>query len=277
MSDAAPPEFDRGLVRKKSLGQHFLHDGAILSKIVTALGPLDGEHVLEIGPGTGRLTARLCERVGPERLVCLEFDRDMIAHLGAKLPEVAVLHGDAATFDYEALRPGTPMSLAANLPYNASTAILFHILQSHRARFRRLVVMLQREVAERLLATPGKDGKAYGPPSVFITALCDARPVCRVPPRAFRPPPRVDSMVIALDPLATPRFGLTDAELPRFQRFVRACFEKRRKTLHNNLRAVTSDSAAFIAAAGLAADVRAEVVPAGVLVSLWRAVVANAA
>ncbi len=256
---------------KKSLGQHFLHDLSVLRGIVRALDPRDDERIVEIGPGTGKLSRALLDAVGPERLVCIERDRDMIDHLARKLPELDVRAGDATGFAFEELLDG-PAAVCGNLPYNVGTEIYFHLLERHRARFRRFVLMFQKEVAVRLVAAPGS--KQYGPPSVTTTLLADARLVMTVKPGAFRPPPKVDSAVIAVDPLAAPRFDVAADEVEAFTKFVRSLFLQRRKTVANNLkRVVGADrAAAALAEAGIESRLRPEVLSCEQLVKLWRAV-----
>ena len=254
---------------KKAFGQHFLHDRGVLAAIVRALDAQPGESVVEIGPGTGRLTAALVTAVGPERLVAIEQDRDMIAHLAETMPELRVLQGDAARFDLDALLPA---AVVGNLPYNASTAIFFHLLDS-RLRIRRMVLMFQREVAERLVAVHGC--KAYGPPSVLTKVLTDARLVLRVGPHAFHPPPKVWSAVLRVDPLPAPRFGLGEEDVAPFNEFVHGLFRQRRKTVSNNLRVLVgnTDATAALAAARLDPSLRAEAIAPETLVDLWRHVV----
>ena len=255
---------------KKAFGQHFLHDRGVLAAIVRTLAPKEGEAVVEIGPGTGRLTSALLEVVAAERLVAIEQDRDMIAHLGEKLPALRVLQGDAARFDFD---PVLPALVVGNLPYNASAAIYFHLLLGYRRHVRRMVLMFQREVAERFVAGPGS--KAYGPPSVLTAVLAEACLVLRVGPEAFRPPPKVWSAVLRIDPLAEPRFGLGEGDVAPFLDFVHGLFRQRRKTVANNLRVLLGDAdvAGPLGAAGVDGRLRAEAIAPETLVSLWRHVV----
>ena len=258
---------------KKAYGQHFLHDGSVLRAIVDALDAQPDERIVEIGPGTGRLTRKLVEAVGADRLVCVERDRDMITHLATYVPEVEVVRGDATQISWEALTGPAPALAVGNLPYNAATPIYFSLLES-RHLFRRLVLMFQKEVADRLLAQPGT--KRYGPPSVLTTLLSDARRVRNVPPSSFRPRPRVDSAVISVDPLEHARFGVQPAEIAPLQQFVRALFQQRRKTIANNLRAEVGPRAvADLEATGIAPSARPETVPPEALVQLWRRVVSH--
>jgi 16S rRNA (adenine1518-N6/adenine1519-N6)-dimethyltransferase len=258
---------------KKALGQHFLHDVHVLNAIVSATEVTDSEQIYEIGPGTGRLTAKLLATVGADRLTCVEKDRDMIAHLSGKFPELKVLEGDARAFDWPSVTVGavSPGVVVGNLPYNVSTVIYFDLLTRHRHLFRRFVMMFQREVAKRLLADAGS--KTYGPPSVLTRTLADIRQVVKVSPRAFRPPPKVGSMVVQVDPLDTPRFGLAESEVAPFSTFVRSVFGQRRKTIRNNLKGVTSTPDDVLHRAGVDPSHRPEVLPPETLVRLWRNVI----
>lgn len=258
---------------KKSFGQHFLHDGRVLHGIGAALEVRPDEVVCEIGPGTGRLTKRLLERVGPERLICLERDRDMIEHLGHKFPDLRVIEGDATRFDWSTVVTG-PAVVCGNLPYNVSAPIYFHLLEQHRSRFRRMVLMFQKEVAQRFVAQPGS--KRFGPPSAITHVLADARLIMTVKPGAFRPPPKVDSAVIRVDPLAQPRFDLRPDQIPAFSEFVHSLFRARRKTVLNNLKPLTSNPLAALEAAGIEPRLRAEMLSVESLVDLMRRVLGSA-
>ncbi len=256
-------------MNKKSLGQHFLHDIRVLRAIAGALELRDGEHVYEIGPGTGKLSKVLVEGAGHDRVACLELDRRMVEHLAQKDPALRVIEGDAKTFDWGAEVTGDAV-VCGNLPYNVSAPIYFHLLLQHRARFRRMVLMFQKEVALRLVAAPGS--KRYGPPSVITALLARTRKLMTVKPRSFRPPPRVDSAVIVVDPLPAPRFGVNVDEVSAVNDFVHALFKQRRKIIANNLKAVVDDPLPALEAVGLDPRVRAEAVPVQSLVELWRAV-----
>ncbi|MFT7621962.1 MAG: 16S rRNA (adenine1518-N6/adenine1519-N6)-dimethyltransferase [Myxococcota bacterium] len=256
---------------KKSLGQHFLHDDGVLQAITRALEWRDDEQIIEIGPGTGQLSRVLAELAGHDLLTCVEKDRAMIAHLARKQKSLKVVEGDAMRFDFTTLLGDEPAVVAGNLPYNVGTEIYFHLLENHRGRFRRLVLMFQKEVADRLVASEGS--KKYGPPSVMTRVLADARSIMTVKPESFRPPPRVDSSVIVVDPLPEPRFGLSDTDLVPFGRFVRGIFGQRRKTIHNNMKRVVGPQGPdALAAAGIDPQARPETLAPEALVKLWRAV-----
>jgi len=259
---------------KKSFGQHFLHDRKILHRIVDAMAAQPDERLIEIGPGTGQLTRVVAERLGVERLVCIEQDRDMVAHLATKLPELQVIQADAMRYDWDTLVPSEQRGKAVifgNLPYNVSTQIYFHLLFGHRTTFRTMVFMFQKEVASRILS--GHGSKAYGPPSVMTHLLTDSRLVTNVPPSAFRPPPKVNSAVIQIQPLETPRYGLNEADISQINTFIHALFRQRRKTIRNNLKPVAGERTEdVLATCGVEQRARAETLPPQTLVQLWRTV-----
>lgn len=220
--DAPPP--------RKSLGQHFLIDPNIVRKIVAAAELRPEETVLEIGPGRGILTRALC--AAARKVVAVEVDPKLAAYGRAELrdcPNLDLREGDALEWPFETLPPGTVV--VANLPYYLSTPLLFRLLAA-RGRFDRLVLMLQTEVARRLVAQPG--GKDYGVLSVMAQAFSRPRLVFQVSPACFRPRPEVGSAVVTLPVALTPR--LEAADEARFARTVRAAFAHRRKTLANALR-----------------------------------------
>ena len=237
---------------KKRFGQHFLHDPGILRRIVDAIAPQPGQHLVEIGPGEGALTLPLLRAAG--RLTAIELDRDLIEPLRDKARgsgELTIVNADVLTVDFTALALGAPIRLVGNLPYNISTPILFHCLD-HAAAIADMHFMLQKEVVERMAAVPGS--KTYGRLSVMLQLRCAVEPLLRVPPGAFRPPPKVDSAVVRLTPL--PASALPDIEFGMIGNIVRAAFGQRRKTLSNALSKWMSP--ATIAAAGIDPRARAE-------------------
>ena len=242
---------------KKHLGQHFLHERGIVDKIVLAVDPQPGDRLVEIGPGQGAITFPLLKKHGS--LTAIEFDRDLIAPLAAAAREfgaLTIVPGDVLDVDFTALAGDTPgasgkIRLVGNLPYNLSSPILFHALD-HAAAIQDMHFMLQKEVVDRMAAGPGS--KVYGRLSVMLQAYCAVTPLFKVPPGAFRPPPKVDSAVVRLVPRAPDRIGVADRR--HFAHVVRAAFGQRRKTLRNALNGV-ADSAA-IEAAGLDPGARAE-------------------
>ena len=216
---------------RKRLGQHFLIDPNITRKMlkVAALRPEDV--VFEIGPGRGALTQVLCERVS--RVIAVELDRHLFDYLGqtcAQHDALELHHGDALAFPYDTLPGGTVVM--ANLPYYMATPLLFRLLQE-RDRIDRMVLMLQREVAERMIAEPGS--RDYGLLSVVIQYHTKPRKAFLVPASCFRPVPQVDSAVVCLAgrPDRPPPDARFDAV---FMKVVRGAFAHRRKTLINSYR-----------------------------------------
>ncbi|SDZ04512.1 16S rRNA (adenine1518-N6/adenine1519-N6)-dimethyltransferase [Lysobacter sp. yr284] len=238
---------------KKHLGQHFLHDANIIAMIVHAVDPQPHDRLVEIGPGQGAITFPLLDRHG--ELTVIEFDRDLIFPLTETARAhgtLEVIHRDVLTVDFSALaHNGGPIRLVGNLPYNLSSPILFHALE-HAAAIRDMHFMLQKEVVDRMAAGPGS--KVYGRLSVMLQAYCQVIALFDVPPGAFRPPPKVDSAVVRMIPLAPDRIGIDDRAL--FARLVRDAFGQRRKTLRNALSLVCDG--ASIEAAGVRPDARAE-------------------
>ena len=217
--------------RRRALGQHFLRDSGIARSIVDLVAPTTRDLVVEIGPGEGALTAELARCAG--HVTALEVDRELAARLRVRgLPNVDVLDADARVWDYGALaRPaGGRVLVVGNLPYSVGKPIL-EALVTARTAIDEMALMLQREVAERLAAPPGS--KVYGSLSVLTQLYCDVRVALRVPPAAFRPPPKVDSAVVHLRVLTAARVALDDER--RFHTVVRAAFGQRRKMLANAL------------------------------------------
>ena len=229
-SRSASPSVASLPLPRKALGQHFLVDHNIVRKIVRLAELQPGETVLEIGPGRGILTESLLEASG--FVVAIEVDAALCAHLRATLgdrPNFTLIEGDALTYDYAQV-PG-PFLVVANLPYYISTPLLFRLLREQQ-RVDRLVLMLQEEVAARLVAVPG--GKDYGALSIAAQFYCEVRQAFKVPATCFRPKPQVGSAVVALTPLPRPRVAVHDEVL--FFKVVRAGFAHRRKALVNSLR-----------------------------------------
>ena len=229
MSAATPAAVPR---RRKRFGQHFLHDPAILARIVQTLAARPGDTLVEIGPGRGALTERLLALEGCT-LDAIEIDRDLAAQLRGRFtgsPGRALHAGDALDFDFSALarERGGRLRIVGNLPYNISTPLLFHLLR-HAAAIADLTVMLQREVAARLAAAPGDPD--YGRLSVMLAPQLAVRRLFDVGPGAFQPPPRVWSAVVRLIVRAQPLFPVT----PQYAAVVAAAFAQRRKTLRNAL------------------------------------------
>ena len=239
--------------RRPRLGQHFLTDASVIQEIISTAAPGAGEHFVEIGPGRGALTGPLLSAGAIVHAV--EIDPVLAQGLRESFPggRLTVHRADALEFDYSALKgigvPDARLRLIGNLPYYLSTPLLFRLLES-AARFRDLIVMLQREVAERLCAPPGS--RRYGRLSVTAAARCRAEPCFSVAPGAFEPRPRVHSMVVRLTPDSRCRIRRADA----FERVVRQAFSQRRKTIANALRGLADKEQ--IAASGIDPAIRAE-------------------
>jgi 16S rRNA (adenine1518-N6/adenine1519-N6)-dimethyltransferase len=217
----------------KRLGQHFLRDQRIIHRIIDALAPKADETIVEIGPGTGALTSVLVERAG--RVVAVEFDKKLTPLLQERfggLPNFKLVMADALTLDFCAeILPARSARLVANLPYNISTAILQRLI-AQRACLDEMVLMLQREVVERVLAPPGTTDRGYI--SVFVEAYCEAEKLFDVAPGAFRPAPKVWSSVMRVK--FRPRINVDVADQNLLWETVSAGFAQKRKTILNNLR-----------------------------------------
>ena len=249
--------------KTRALGQHFLRDDAVAARIVDAVRPASRDLVLEIGPGRGALTGRLAAAAG--RLIALEIDAALAARLRERFAgdeRVEIAETDARTFDYSRVRQFLPdvagrALVVGNLPYSVGKPILAALVEAGRA-IDEMVLMLQREVAERVVAAPG--GKDYGSLSVLTQIACEARLCFSVPPGAFAPPPQVDSAVIHLRPRAAPPVAIDDPA--RFRAVVRAGFAQRRKSLANALSAglalPVERTRTLVSAAGIDPGRRAE-------------------
>ncbi len=213
---------------RKRFGQHFLVDEGVIAAIVAAVVLEPGERVVEIGPGLGALTRPLLQRFGA--LSAIELDRDLAARL-RRMPELEVIEADVLRVDFAGLAAahgGTRLRIVGNLPYNISTPILFHLLGAIDSVADQLV-MLQREVAERMAAAPGV--KAYGRLSVMLQWRYAIEPVLDVSPLAFDPPPKVESAIVRMTP--KPAAAGVDAAL--LAELVSVAFSQRRKLLRHTL------------------------------------------
>lgn len=230
---------------RKRFGQNFLHEAGIIQRIITSLRLQAGDHAVEIGPGEGALTGPMLAQL--RQLHAIELDRDLVPGLQARFADqgLTVHQADALRFDFAQLarQCGGKLRIVGNLPYNISTPLLFHLLASSAA-IQDLHIMVQLEVAERLVAAPGSH--AYGRLSVAVAAQASASLLFKVAPGAFRPPPKVQSAVVRLQPRA-PDFDMHNPAL--FAELVRTAFSARRKTLSNALRQQLS--AAQISAHGI--------------------------
>ena len=269
--DARPPRRDRDGFppTRKSLGQHFLTDRRILGRIADALHLTGSETVLEIGAGRGALTDILADRAG--RLIAIEYDRalaDILRQRYAKRGHVLIAEADVLEISLGELAAG-PYVLVGNVPYYITTPILFHALVPPRAD--RSVYLVQKEVADRLCARPGT--KEYGALTVNVGAVARAESLFKVPAGAFNPPPKVDSAVVRITPLAEPL--VTPAEERPFRLLVQGAFGMRRKQMRRVLRSLYSVSAdvadAVLAATGIDPEVRPETLSPEQFAALLRA------
>ena len=237
---------------RKRFGQNFLHDPAIINRLVDAIQPGKNEHFVEIGPGLGALTFQLVDRVA--QLDLIEVDRDLVANLRQQLADsgrdVHIHQADALNFDYAALGQHE-LRIIGNLPYNISTPLLFHLL-SFSPLVSDMTFMLQKEVVDRICAEP--DTKQYGRLSVMLQQACEVQALFRVSPGAFKPVPKVQSAVIRIIPKKQPQPPLHSRH--SFEIVVRDAFSQRRKTIRNSLRNIFEPEQ--ITCVGIALDQRAE-------------------
>jgi len=245
-----------GLRAQKKWGQNFLIRPAVVADIAAAAGVGPGNRVLEIGPGIGTLTQGLA-RTGAA-VTAIELDRrlvEVLAETLAPYPEVRIVSGDVLQTDVGALMEGQPFAVAANLPYYITTPILMYLLES-RLPLTRLVLMMQREVAQRITAVPGS--REAGAITMAVQYRTQARMLFDVPPSSFMPAPEVMSTVVELVPRPAPPIAVADERL--LFRLVKAAFANRRKVYRNNLKALYDGEAAdaILAAAGLDGSRRGE-------------------
>jgi 16S rRNA (adenine1518-N6/adenine1519-N6)-dimethyltransferase len=241
-----------GLDARHSLGQHFLLDGNLTARIVRSAGDLRGRNVIEVGPGPGGLTRALLES-DAERIIAIELDRRAVGAIedlaAAADGRLTVMQADALRVDLPELVP-EPRQIVANLPYNVASPLLVRWLRQAGA-YERMTLMFQREVAERIVATP--DTEAYGRLSVLAGWICQRHIAVRLPPAAFVPPPKVWSAVVVLTPhAAQPEPGL----FATMERLTAAAFGQRRKMLRGALKPLGGE--ALLTRAGIVGDRRAE-------------------
>jgi 16S rRNA (adenine1518-N6/adenine1519-N6)-dimethyltransferase len=278
-AEGLPPLRDvirrHGLTAKKSLGQNFLLDLNLTGRIARAAGPLAVATVIEIGPGPGGLTRALLTE-GARRVIAVERDQrataalqEIAAHYPGRLTVVA---GDALEFDPTPYLDGSPARIAANLPYNIATTLLVSWLTTEPwpPWYDRMVLMFQREVAERIVASPGS--KTYGRLSVLAGWRTQAKILFDIHPSSFVPPPKVTSSVVEFIPRAQPL--ACDRRL--LERVSEAAFGQRRKMLRQSLRTLTPEPLPLLAAAGIEPTARAEEIPIEGFVALARAFEASA-
>jgi 16S rRNA (adenine1518-N6/adenine1519-N6)-dimethyltransferase len=256
-------------VKKPKLGQNFLSDIGAAEKIIDALGDISQKLVVEIGPGQGALTKTLAKRAG--RLIAIELDRLMATELRynySRFPHVEILEGDILKIDFRTvlhrtigplndLRPLKPSraSVIGNLPYYITSDILLHLFEFHD-QFDAMVIMVQREVADRIAAQPGS--RDYGLLSATAQLYCRVDNLFTLPPGAFTPPPKVHSSVLRLT--VAPRFQELSVEPKTFIPFLKVAFAMKRKTLLNNLKALypSAQIKAALEETAIRSDARAE-------------------
>lgn len=270
------------IARKPKLGQHFLTDDAAAHRIIDALGDVSHGTVLEIGPGRGVLTSILAKRA--RRLIAIELDRVLAAQLRMKFalyPNVEVIEGDVLAVDFSTLfgpRPGAsrpglvqapdPVPVVGNLPYYITSDILFRLFE-FRQCFSTIVIMVQKEVADRLAASPGSTD--YGLLSATALLYGKVEKLFTLPPGAFTPPPQVYSSVVRIT--MAPQLESLDVEEGGFMNFLKLSFAQKRKTLWNNLR-VQYDEGVLkeaLRAAGVKPVIRAESLPLEKSAAIYRA------
>jgi 16S rRNA (adenine1518-N6/adenine1519-N6)-dimethyltransferase len=255
---------------RKSLGQHFLTDRAILARIAAALQASGIETIIEVGPGRGALTEHLLPMAG--RLVAIEYDRALAARLRERYAHehrVQIVEADVLEAPLAAIAATDDYLLVGNVPYYITTPIIFHALRPPRAR--RAVFLVQKEVADRLVASPAT--RSYGALSVNVQAVASVERLFKVPAGAFHPPPRVDSAVVRIEPRPDP--AVSPAEEERFRAFVQGAFGFRRKQMRRVVRSlcdVTSEAAdALLNVASVDPNARPETLSPRAFAALMRA------
>jgi len=238
--------------QRKRFGQHFLHDRSVIDRILRAIDPQPGQNLLEIGPGQGALTYPLLQRCA--RLIAIELDRDLVPILeqhAAGLGQLEVINADILKFELKSIATREKFRLVGNLPYNISTPLMFHLLESSRL-IEDMHFMVQKEVAQRIVA--GAGDASYGRLSVMLQFQCNCQYLFDVAPGCFKPPPKVDSAVIRLIPLENPAQHIDD--YARFSSIVQSAFGQRRKTISNSLKSILDRET--IKACGIDPGLRAE-------------------
>ncbi len=266
---------ENNLRYKQSLGQNFLYDEALLAELTEAAGVTKDEDVLEIGPGCGSLTKHLCGAAN--RVLAVELDERLIPLLRAFLDEqknLTVVQGDVMALNLQEVTADLkkPFAVVANIPYYITTPLI-RLLLTGGLPVSRLALMVQQEVADKILASPG--GDAWGPLSILCQFLCEPRLAVSVPAACFTPPPKVDSAFVVLPLRDRPAAEVKDREM--FFRVANAAFALRRKTMVNNLcatfRAERAQALAWMEAAGLDEKVRGEKLTIAELAKLADAIV----
>ena len=259
------------MTTRSRLGQNFLEDARAIQRIADALGDCTGRTVVEIGPGRGAITRALAARCN--HLLAIELDTELAAELHERVParNLTIHAQDVLAFDFAAAhaQAGQRLLVAGNLPYYITSPILLKLAASH-ADLERAVLMVQREVAERVTASPGSSD--YGLLSATVQLYGPVELLFTLPPEVFSPPPKVHSAVFRWR--FAPRFAELGVPEEPFIAFLRRCFAQKRKTLANNLRAAgyaPADIATALDHAGIGAQARAESLPLAEFAALWRA------
>jgi 16S rRNA (adenine1518-N6/adenine1519-N6)-dimethyltransferase len=246
---------------RKRFGQNFLHDANVIARIVKSIHPQPGQALVEIGPGLGALTAPLVAAAG--FLDVIEIDRDLAPRIASRFGNQVSVHvTDALRYDFAALASerGGKLRVVGNLPYNISTPLIFHLLES-AGHIADMHFMLQKEVVDRMGAAAGEDD--YGRLSVLLQYRCKVEPLFTVPPGAFNPQPKVHSAIVRLTPQA-PAVAAKDERMLGL--LVTQAFSQRRKTLRNAVRALVSDEG--ISACGIDPNLRCEMLDVAQFVAL---------
>lgn len=237
----AKPSKKPGHQARKRFGQNFLQDQAVIEQIISGIHPQPGDRIVEIGPGLGALTEPLLE-ANDGKLQVVELDRDLIPILRTKFfnyPDFIIHESDALKFDFDALADADHrLRIVGNLPYNISTPLIFHLLESIE-NLQDMHFMLQKEVVERMAAAPSTS--SYGRLGIMTQYYCRVQPLFIVGPEAFDPAPKVESAIVRLVPHKTLPYPVES--LDRLQTIVRVAFTKRRKTLRNAMQGVVEAQA----------------------------------
>lgn len=242
---------------KKNLGQNFLTDQNIINKIAATVKNIDNRHILEIGPGVGSLSATILAEK-PHKFSCIEYDERCVNFLKEQLlpefPNTQIFYADALSFNEESLvTDGKKITIVANLPYNIASVLLIKWLEKIHL-FDELVLMFQKEVAERICASVNT--KKYGILAVLAQYLCDCNIAFNISPNCFFPAPKVDSSIVVLKPKSD---ILTRNQIfPQLKSIVKILFNMRRKTIFNNLKKITKDPAIVLEKAGIDQNLRPE-------------------
>lgn len=248
---------DFGLNTKKSLGQHFLFDFNLMRKIARAAGPFENHVIVEVGPGPGGLTRALLAEGAPHVIAIEKDDRaiPLLQVIAKKYPgRLTIVHGDAMKTDIPALLAGRPARIVANLPYNVGTELLLNWLEAQPYWYDRMILMFQKEVAQRICAPAGDDD--YGRLSIISQLCCECNILFDVNPAAFTPPPKVWSAVVDLRPHDKP----LPCDMKALQRVTAAAFGQRRKMLRQSLKAAFSNPIEVLEACEISPESRAEII-----------------